>query len=343
MQNLLQDMRYALRVLVKKPGFTVVAVITLALGIGANTAIFSVVNAVLLRPLPFKESEALVMVGFSGEAAKGGDRIPLSVADLLDWRAQSQSFEEIGAWAPSVFNYTGGETPERVQAAAVTANFFSMLGVQPAHGRAFLPDEERPGTQRVVLLSDRFWRQHFAADREAVGRTINLSGTAFTVIGVMPPALNFPSREVEMWTTLQLQPPARRGPYFLTGIARLKPGISPEQAYIETSRIKSSFEGNPFNFNILPVNEFIVGEVRLALWVLLGAVMLVLLIAAVNVANLMLVRSAERVKEMSIRAALGASRARIIRQLLTESLVLALAGGILGVLLAMWGVELFLK
>src|SRR5262249_55911824 len=158
-------------------------------------------------------SEALVMVWFSGEAAKGGDRIPLSVADLLDWRAQSQSFYEIGGGGPGGVNYTGGGTPERGEAASLTAQFFFLLGGQPAHGRIFQPDEEKPGAQRVVLLSDRFWRQHFAADPEAVGRTINLSGTAFTVIGVMPPALNFPSREVEMWTTLQLQPPTRRGPY----------------------------------------------------------------------------------------------------------------------------------
>jgi putative ABC transport system permease protein len=343
MNTLWQDLRYGARMLIKKPGFTLIAIITLSLGIGANTAIFSVVNAVLLRPLPFKEPAALVMVWFSGEAAKGGDRIPLSVADLLDWRAQSHSFEQIGAWTGSVFNYTGGETPERVQAASVTANFFSLLGVPPARGRIFLPDEERPGAQRVVLLSDRFWRRYFSADPQAVGRTINLSGTAFTIIGVMPPALDFPTKEVELWTTLQLQPPTRRGPYFLRGVARLQPGVSPEQADAETSRIKSSFEGKPFNFNIVPVNEFIVGEVRLALWVLLGAVTLVLLIAAVNVANLMLVRTAARVKEISIRAALGAGRARIIRQLLTESLLLAVAGGLLGVLLAAWGVELLLK
>src|SRR6185436_4855134 len=164
---------------------------------------FSVVNAVLLRSLPFKESERLVMVWNRGAEAAGGDRTPLAVADLLDWRAQSHSFDEIGAWASNVFNYTGGETPERVQAAGVTANFFSMLGVRPALGRTFLPDEERPGTQRVALLGDRFWRKQFAADPQAVGRTINLSGTPYTIIGVMPAALDFPTKEIELWTALQ--------------------------------------------------------------------------------------------------------------------------------------------
>ncbi|MGH9851213.1 MAG: ABC transporter permease, partial [Blastocatellia bacterium] len=341
--DLLQDLRYGARALLKNPGFSLIAVVTLALGIGANTAIFSVVNAVLLRPLPFKESERLVMVWNHGVAAAGGDRTPLAVADLLDWRAQSQSFAEIGALQNITYNYIGGESPERVQAAGVTANFFSMLGVQPQLGRAFLPEEEKPGGPRVVLLSDGFWRKHFAADPQAIGRTLNLSGTIFNIIGVAPAALDFPSKEAELWTAMQLQPPTRRGPYFLRGVARLKPGISPEQARAEAGTMKSTFEGKPFNFNILPVNDFIVGDVRLALWVMLVAVTLVLLIAAVNVANLMLVRAAARVKEISIRAALGASRARIIRQLLTESLLLAIISGVLGALLAVWGVHLMLK
>jgi putative ABC transport system permease protein len=343
MNSLVQDLRYGARMLLKKPGFTLIAAITLSLGIGANTAIFSVVNAVLLKPLPFKESAALVMVWNMGVAAAGGDRTPLAVADLLDWRAQSRSFEEIGAFNSITYNYTGGETPERVQAAGVTANLFSMLGVPTQLGRTFMPDEERPGGQRVVLLSDRFWRKHFAADPQVMGRTLNLNGTPYSIIGVMPAALDFPTKEVELWTALQLQPPARRGPYFLTGVARLKPGVSPQQASAEIRTLKSSFSGEALHFNVLPVNEFIVGDVRLALWVLLVAVTLVLLIAAVNVANLMLVRSAARTKEVSIRAALGASSARIIRQLLTESLLLALTGGLLGALLATWGIDLLKK
>ncbi len=342
MNSLWQDLRYGARALLKNPSFSLIAVITLALGIGANTAIFSVVNAVLLKPLPFKEPERLVMVWNRGAEAAGGDCMPLAVADLLDWRAQSRSFAEIGAFQNIMFNYTGGDSPERVQAAGVTGNFFSMLGVLPSLGRTFSADAERPGAERVALLSDGFWRKHFAADPQAVGRTITLNGVSFSVIGVMPAALDFPNKEVELWTALQLQQPTRRGPYFLRGVARLKPGISLDQARAEANTLKSSFEGE-LDLNVLPVNEFIVGEVRLALLVLLGAVTLVLLIAAVNVANLMLVRSAGRVKEISIRAALGASRVRIIRQLLTESLLLALAGGLLGSLWASWGVRLLLE
>jgi putative ABC transport system permease protein len=343
MQTLWQDLRYGARMLMKQPGFTLIAVITLALGIGANTAIFSVVNAVLLRPLPFNDPERLVMVWNRGAEAAGGDRTPLAVADLLDWRAQSRSFAEIGAFQNIMFSFTGGDSPERVQAAGVTANFFSMLGAQAQLGRTFSPDEERPGAQRVALLSDGFWRKHFAADPQVVGRTINLNGASYTVIGVMPAALDFPSKWVELWTALQLQQPTRRGPYFLNGVARLKPGVSLDQARAEAlNALKSSFEGE-LDLNVLPVNEFIVGDVRLALLVLLAAVTLVLLIAAVNVANLMLTRSAARVKEISIRVALGAGRARIIRQLLTESLLLAAAGGLLGAMWASWGVELLLK
>jgi len=344
MNSLWQDLRFGARALLKNPGFSLIAMLTLALGIGANTAIFSVVNAVLLRPLPFNEPERLVMVWNRGAEAAGGDRTPLAVADLLDWRAQSRSYAEIGAFQNMMFNFTGGDSPERVQAAGVTANFFSMLGAQPSLGRSFSPDEERPGAQRVALLSDGFWRKHFAADPQVLGRTINLNGASFTVIGVMPAALDFPSKDVELWTALQLQQPTRRGPYFLRGVARLKPGVGLEQARVEAlNALKSSFEGELLDLNVLPVNEFIVGDVRLALLVLLGAVTLVLLIAAVNVANLTLARSAARVKEISIRSALGAGRARIIRQLLTESLLLALVGGLLGALWSSWGVKLLLK
>ncbi len=342
MNSLWQDLRYGARALLKAPNFSLIAVTTLALGIGANTAIFSVVNAVLLKPLPFKEPERLVMAWNRGVEAAGGDRTPLAVADLLDWRAKSRSFAEIEAFQSTMYNYSGGDSPERVQAAVVTVNFFSMLGALPSLGRAFTPDEGQPGAQRVVLLSDGFWRKYFAADHQVVGRAINLNGASFTVIGVMPAALDFPNKDVELWTPLQLQQPTRRGPYFLTGAARLKPGVSLNQARAEALTLKSSFEGT-IDFNILPVNDFIVGDVRLALLVLLGAVTLVLLIAAVNVANLMLARSASRAKEISIRAALGASRVRIIRQLLTESLLLALAGGLLGTLWSLWGVKLLLK
>jgi putative ABC transport system permease protein len=344
MQSLMQDLRYGARMLWKNPGFTLIAVFTLALGIGANTAIFGVVNAVLLRPLPFKEPERVVMVWNQGVAASGGDRTPLTVSDLLDWRAQSRSFAEIEAFTANIFNYTGGESPERVFAAEVTAGFFAMLGIGPQLGRVFSTDEDRPGAQRVALLSDGFWRKHFAADSQVVGRAITLNGESFIVIGVMSAAVDFPYKDVDLWVAMQLQQPTRRGPYFLTGAARLKSDVDLDQARAEAvNAFKSRFSGQQLSFNVLPVNEFIVGEVRLALLMLLGAVTLVLLIAAVNVANLLLVRSAARMKEISIRSALGAGRARIIRQLLTESLLLALAGGLLGLLLASWGGDLLLK
>ena len=341
--EMFQDLRFGLRMLLKKPGFTLIAVFTIALGIGANTSIFSVVNAVLLRPLPFDDPERLVMVWNKGAEAAGGDRTPLAVADLLDWRAQSRSFVEIGAFQNVMFNYTGGESPERVQGAGVTANFFSMLGAQAALGRTFLPDEDKPGSQFVAVVSDGFWRTYLAGDPQVVGRSINLNGLSTTIVGVMPAGLDYPGKEVGLWTAIQLQPPARRGPYSLRGVARLKPDVTAEQARSEMNTLKSSFGGDQFSFNVLPINEFIVGDVRAALVLLLVAVTLVLLIASVNVANLMLVRSAARSKEISIRIALGAGRARILRQLLTENLLLACAGGLLGVLWATWGVRLLLK
>jgi putative ABC transport system permease protein len=343
LEEVCQDLHYGARMLVKQPGFTFIAILTLALGIGANTAIFSVVNAVLLRPLPFQEPERVVMVWNKGAAAAGGDRTPLAVADLFDWRAQSHAFDGIAAFQYDSFTLTGVETPESVPGARVTANFFAVLGVPPALGRTFLPDEDRQGAARVVLLSDGFWRSRFGADPQAVGRTINFNGNSYTVIGVMPPALNFPFREAAMWATRQMRAPARRGPYFFTGVARLKPGVTLQQAAADTRAMKSSFGGEAINFNLLPVNDFVVGDVRPALVALLVAVTLVLLIAAVNVANLTLVRAAARVNEISIRTALGARRGRIIRQLLAESLLMAVIGGALGGLGAYVGIDLLVK
>jgi putative ABC transport system permease protein len=343
MQNLWQDLRYGARMLKKNPGFTLIAVFMIALGLGANTAIFSVVNAILLRPLPFKDQERVVMVWNKGAAAAGGDRTPLAVSDLLDWRAQSHSFDGIAAFNYASFNVTGGEVPERMLGVGVTANFFAVLGVEAALGRTFHPNEDRPGAGLVVLLSDGYWRSHFGADPQVVGRALTLDGDSYTIVGVMPPGLKFPHREVKMWAARQVETPTRRGPYFLNGVARLKPGITVQQAVADTRAVKSGFDSGNFDFNILPVNEYVVGEVRPALVALLVAVTLVLLIAAVNVANLTLVRTAARVKEISIRTALGAGRWRIIRQLLTESLLLALLGGLLGTLGAVWGIDLLVK
>jgi putative ABC transport system permease protein len=339
MSGLWQDVRYGARMLLKQPGFTLVAILTLALGIGANTAIFSVVNAVLLRPLPFKDSDRLVLVWNNGAEAAGGDRTPLAVADLLDVRAQSRSYESVGAFQNGSFNYISGDVPEQVRGVSVTANFLSLLGVVPQLGRDFQTSDEQVGAVRTVLISDRFWRSHFGADKQVVGRSINLSGVSTAIIGVMPANLDFPNREVDLWRALQLEPPTRRGPYFLTGMARLKPSVSVQQARAESLTMKSTPGTYNLDFNVLPVNEFLFGDVRPALIALLVAVTLVLLIAAVNVANLTLVRAASRLKEISIRTALGASRGRIVRRLLIESLLLAIAGGVFGTLCAFWGVS----
>jgi putative ABC transport system permease protein len=343
MNGFWHDLRYGARMLLKQPGFTLVVVLTLALGIGANTAIFSVVNAVLLRPLPFKDPAQLVMVWNNGAAAAGGDRTPLAVADLLDWRAQNHSFESIGAFQNGIFNYLSSDVPEQVRGASVTSNFFSLLGVAPQLGRDFQPADEQVGVPRTILISDRFWRLHFGADRQVVGRSVNLNGVSTTIIGVMPAKVDFPDKEVDLWRALQLEAPVRRGPYFLTGVARMNPGVSVQQARSDSRTLKSNLGGYNLDFNVLPVNDFIVGDVRPALIAMLVAVTLVLLIAAVNVANLTLVRSASRLKEISIRTALGASRARIVRRLLTESLLLAIAGGVLGTLCAFWGVSALVK
>ncbi len=257
MHTLWQDIRYGARMLLKQPGFTLVAVITLALGIGANTAIFSVVNAVLLRPLPFKESEQLVMVWNKGAEAAGGDRTPLAVADLLDWRAQNRSFESIGAFQNASLNYTGGDVPEQVPGVNVTANFLNVLGVGVQLGRDFLPGDEQVGSPRVVLLSDQFWRSHFAADPKVVGRTMNLNGTSTTIVGVMPPRFNYPRQNVQLWRAIQWEQPTRRAPYFLTGVARLKPGVPIEQARSDSKTMTSSFDHGNFHFNLLPVKDFI--------------------------------------------------------------------------------------
>ena len=339
MHTLIQDLRFGARMLLKKPGFTFVAVVTLALGVGANTAIFSVVNAVLLRPLPFKDSDRVVLAWNKGAEAAGGDRTPLALSELLDWRSQTQTFESVAAFQHRFFNYTGGSGPERVRSVGVTTNFFETLGINPSFGRTFSPDEEKPGAPRVVIISDGFWRRHFSADQQAIGQAITLNEVSFSIVGIMPAGVNFPAKDVELWTAMQITPPTRWGPWFLTGIARLKPGVSISQAHAELQTLKRTFGGD-FDLNILSINDHLVGNVRPALLAMLVAVTLVLLIAASNVANLSLVRASARVKEISIRSALGASQWRIIRQLLTESVLLAVAGGAIGAFCASWSVEL---
>lgn len=345
-ESLVQDLRYGVRVFVKTPGFTAAAVIALAVGIGANTALFSVVNGVLLRPLPYRDPNRLVVVSLLND--KTQETFPLCDADFLDWRAQNQAFTDISAFSGNRFNLTGTGVPEQVMGDVVTAEFFATLGVKPALGRTLLPDEDRPGSPRVVVLSYNFWQRRYGSNLGVIGQTLVLNGSSSTVIGVMPPRF-LPSPETALWTNLVMDPPNRRGPYYLTGQARLKPGVTIEQGRAELGIIAHRIEQqNPLtnsnmSFRVTPLEEAIVGDVRPALLVLLGAVAFVLLIASANVANLLLARAATREKEVSIRAALGASRARLTRQLLTESLLLAGIGGLLGLLLARWGVKLLLE
>ncbi len=348
MQSLLQDLRYGLRMLTKNPSFTALALLTLALGIGANTAIFTVVNAVLFRPLPYPQPDSLIMV--SGTNPKRGqERLPLSVADFLDLKTQNQVFETLAVYANNLLVYTGGETPEQIPGAAVSTDFFTTLRVPPVIGRSFLPEDERPESPPVVLVSHSFWRRHLNSDPVRVGQFITLNGRVSTVIGVMPPDFEFePQREIGIWGLFKPAPPSGRGPSFLNGIARLKPDRSQEQAKSELATIARRIqEQNPsidggWSLTTIDLHEVIVRGVRAALFLLLAAVVFVLLIASANIANLLLSRAASREREIAVRRALGASRGRVIRQLLTESLLLAGIGSIVGVLLASWSVDLLL-
>jgi putative ABC transport system permease protein len=344
MNTLLLDLRYGMRLLAKRPGFTAVAVLTLALGIGANSAIFSVVNAVLLRPLPFREPDQLIRIWETFYPSGWGS---VSVPNLKDWREQNEVFAGLAAFQTSSFVLQRGESPERISAATVSADFFDVLGVPAQSGRSFTDGEDQPGRHQVVVLSDQLWKRSFGADPGLIGQSLILSGEKYTVIGIMPPGFRYPSRLTELWVPLvpQGNQASNRGNHWLQVLGRLKSGVTIDQAREQMVSIAGRLEHEypdaqaRRSVRLLPLQEETVRSVRPALLLMLGAVAFVLLIACTNVANLLLARATGRGREIAIRSALGAGRGTLIRQFLTESVLLSALGGIVGLLLAKLGLD----
>jgi putative ABC transport system permease protein len=359
MLTLWQDLRFGARMLMKKPGFTLIAAITLSLGIGANTAIFSVVRAALLSPLPYDESGRLVMV-WQSFPQSGLDLVPMSLPNLVDLRDQAQVFEQTGVFGSIPVSLTGSGEPERVAGMRVSATLLPISGVAPLLGRVFLPEEDRPGGAKVVILSHGLWRRRFGADAQIIGKSITLDDQGYTVVGVMPPNFDFPPPfkitfasipvtypSAALWRPIALDANAQgRGRRNFGMIGRLKPGVTLQQARAEMNaiarRIELQYGGGEtgLELSLIPLQEQVAGKVGRVLYLLFGAVGFVLLIACANVANMSLARASARVPEIAIRLAMGASRSRLVRQLLTESALLSLLGGGLGLLLAPWAVDL---
>ena len=359
MATLWQDLRYGTRMLLKNPGFTLIAVATLSLGIGANTAIFSVANAILLRPLPYPHPERVVTVwGANPKLNLGIDKIPNSPGQFINYRDQSDVFDHIAAFNNDDLNLEGKGEPEKLGTTLVTADFFAVLGVEPALGRTFLREEDQPGHNRVVILSHSLWRRSFGGDPAIIGQAITLSGKSYIVIGVMPPGFHYPhgtdlpavlrfAAQTDVWAPVAFTPQQidLRYNWEYPVIARLRPGATLRQARTQLSNIAARNRGQyrqtdaNFDVIIVPMQDQIVGDFKSALLILLGAAGLVLLIACANVASLLLARAVDRQKEIAIRISLGARRLRIIRQLLTESALLSLIGGVLGFVLAFWGAK----
>ncbi len=344
METLLQDLRYTVRVLLKKPAFTAIVVLALAIGIGANTAIFSVVNAILLRPLPYKNFDRISMVWM--------DNPKLGVAEdwhsypnYVDYKLQNQVYEDMAAFNNRSFNLTGVGDPIRILGAWNTASLFSVLGVEPLMGRVFTEEEEEPGKDLVVVLSNGLWRSRFGSNPNAIGQAISMNGANRTVIGVMPPGFSFPDKRTEVWVPLALSPQRKQARSVISykAVGRLKPGVSMAQARADmgaiAKRLDEQYSQSDYGVNLVFLRDQETRTVKPALMVLLGAVAFVLLIACANVANLLLAQAAIREREIAIRLALGARRWRIVRQLLTESAVLGLVGGAAGLLMAVWGLN----
>ena len=354
MEGILKDIRYSVRSLFKHPGFTAIVVVTLAVGIGASSAIFSVVNTVLLRPLPYKHADRIVAIQ---ELDKNGKRVQVTPANFLDWRAQNTVFEQLAAILTRPANLALADSAERIDLAMASANFFSVFGAEPQQGRLFIPADEQAGHPPVVVISDGLWQRRFGGDKSLVGRPITLDGISYTVIGIAPAGFQYPDK-TDVWVppfrlapvmNERMDPTQVRGFGMLAAVALLKPGIALPQAASEmetiTARLRQQYpDSNNRRFNrVVSLHTHLVGETGPMLLLLFGAVGFVLLIACANVANLLLASAAARQKEVAIRTALGASRLRLIRQLLTESVILAVTGGAIGFLLALWGVALMTK